>query len=390
VLLTSAGATAVSFSPGPLGLCRDVSERIVCSREPAEAAEELLHLLARRRFAWVILSDEVLLEALLAGGNAAALSGWFPFDPADRRVTDLLLSKHAFAERLKGLHIAIPASRFASSARQALAAAREFGYPVVVKGDRGFGGLEVRVAFDARDLQRAARELLRRYSRVLVQHFVAGARVSACALFARGELTAFKAYRAECAYPDERSASTEHAFFAHEALEPALRALGAATGFHGMAGVDFMYDHEHDALYAIEINPRPTIGFGGTAADREFFSPAIGRLLRGEQVTATAIYDGRERTQTYFPGHLFYLATNARSWNPQSAGRAVACLREARVQEWRLAIWEIARFFYDEARSRFPPARAIFSRVRRSAVVAPLATQVRDDVRIAPRESLVG
>ena len=89
-------------------------------REPAEAAEELLHLLARRRFAWVILSDEVLLEALLAGGNAAALSGWFPFDPADRRVTDLLLSKHAFAERLKGLHIAIPASRFASSARQAL------------------------------------------------------------------------------------------------------------------------------------------------------------------------------------------------------------------------------------------------------------------------------
>jgi hypothetical protein len=248
-----------------------------------------------------------------------------PVSPSDRGALELVLSKHAFVERASELGIDVPESRLAFSVCEAAARAAEIGYPVVLKGDRGFGGLEVGIARDATALKRIGLELLAIYPRILVQRHISGDRISVCALYQHGKLTAYKAYRAECTYPDNQSASTVHEFFSHPSIESTLQTLGEATGFHGMAGVDFMYENERDTLYALEINPRPTIGFAGTSAGRDFFSPAIARFLRHDvpAVPAGALH------------------------GPRAYARLTACLREIRLREWRLIFWESARFLYD-------------------------------------------
>jgi len=346
-LLVGAGAAVSAFSPGPLGLGRDVSERFRCSREPAKAADQLRALLEWRTFDLIVVADELLLRALVDCDDPFAASRWLPVSPSDRGALELVLSKHAFVERASELGIDVPESRLAFSVCEAAARAAEIGYPVVLKGDRGFGGLEVGIARDATALKRIGLELLAIYPRILVQRHISGDRISVCALYQHGKLTAYKAYRAECTYPDNQSASTVHEFFSHPSIESTLQTLGEATGFHGMAGVDFMYENERDTLYALEINPRPTIGFAGTSAGRDFFSPAIARFLRHDVPAVPAAYDGREPTQSYFPGYLFYLASTGALHGPRAYARLTACLREIRLREWRLIFWESARFLYD-------------------------------------------
>lgn len=380
-LLVQSGAAVTSFSPGPLGLSGDVSERLICSREPVLAAHQLRDLLRRRRFDWVIVADEMLLLALIEGVDPAAPPDWLPIDPTDRDAVGLALSKHTFAERAAEIDIRVPEFGFATSMADALRRAREFGFPVVLKGDRGFAGSEVRVCRDTGSLARAIDELIARSGRVLVQRHIVGSPASACVLYDRGAVVAYKAYRAECSYPDVHAASTVHTFFEHPDIEATARALGRATEFHGMAGIDFITDG--DRLFALEINPRPTIGFAGTVANRAFFSPSIRRFLACEPALGTIAYDGREAMQTYFPGYLCYFLKNLAKRDALAFDRLAASLREARSRDAILAAWGISRFAYDEIANRLPGVRTAVARARGSTGTArALPTDGR--VSVAP------
>ncbi len=381
-LLDRAGASVVSLSPGPLGLSGYVAERLRCSRDPQLAAAQLRALVAERHFDWTIVADEMLLRALLEGGDAGRSAAWLPVDPADDAAVRLLLSKHAFVERAAELGIPIPESRIAATVIEAMEYARIIGYPVVLKGDRGFGGSEVRECYDARALAIACRELFATNARLVVQRCIVGLRASACVLYDRGTVAAYTSYRAECCYPDSHSASTVHERFEHDSIAPVARALGRATGFHGMAGIDFMSDG--DALYALEINPRPTIGFAGTEANRAFFAPAVRRLLRGESAGEAIAYDGPATTQSYFPGYLIYFANNLTRRDPRAWRRLFACLREARLLDGGLATWEVSRFAYDEIGKRLPGLHAAAQRARGLGQTPMRALPNPDRARIAP------
>lgn len=322
-------------------------------------------LLARRRFDWIIVGDEFLLRALAERPDRDAFAGWFPVDPLDAGALELLFSKFAFAQAGPRLGLAIPESFVAATLGEALAYAGVLGYPVVIKGDRGFAGLEVRIVDDQPAARAAAAAVLRRYGRVLVQRCIAGLRVGVGALYDRGEPLVYNSYRTECCFPTPTSPSTVHEFFAHPDVEHVVRSLGAATRFHGMLGIDFMVDSVN-GLHPIEINPRPTLGFAGTAANRRFFAPFVARFMRGERGPLVA-YDGREPAQTYFPGHLFYFMRANRRRDARALGRLAACLREARPAHWRIAAWEIARFAYDEMGEHLPRVRAFLDAKRGAA-----------------------
>lgn len=352
-LFEQAGAEVVSFSPGSLGLSGFVAERIRCSREPRSAAAQLRKLLKLRSFDFVVIADELLLAALVeSDGFADATANWLPIDATDVRASELALSKYAFVERASEIGVRVPDSRFAESLTQAATRGLELGYPVVVKGDRGFAGSQVRICHDVTDLRSACRELFAHHARLLVQRHIPGQPVSVCVAYVRGKVAAYKAYRAEYCYPDAHSASTVHTYFEHPAILATAEALGEATGFHGLVGIDFMLDGE--SLYALEINPRPTIGFTGTAANRSFFEPSIRNLVAGTPIAKTIAYDGREKMQTYFPGHLFYMVSHLMTPGPSSWHRFFSCLREARARDAKLTAWEISRFMYDEAKRRVP------------------------------------
>ncbi len=355
-LLAAAGARVSAFSPGQLALSGHVHEHFRSPREPGSSAAGLLALLAERSFDWTIVADEALLRALAERPERARLAGWFPIDPNDANALALVLSKFAFAQAAPQLGLNIPDSFVAESLDRAVAHATALGFPAVVKGDRGFAGLEVHVVRNEAELRAAAAPLFRSYGRLLVQRYVEGVPAAVNVLYARGEPLAYKAYKAECCYPQATSASTVHEFLEHPELERVVRAVGAATKFNGMLGIDFMLDAS-GALHPIEINPRPTLGFSGTAANRRFFAPFARDFLRGEH-RALVAYDGREPTQSYFPGYAFYFVAASKKRDARSFALLLASVRESRPAEWRVAGWEILRFVYDGIGARLPRLRA--------------------------------
>lgn len=372
----------VALSPGPLRLCAHVAAHLPISRHPVHAAHELEATLAKHSFDRVVVADEVLLRALVDQIGERRDAPWAPFDLTDPAIGGFLLSKHAFVETADRFGIPIPPSRIVSSVDHALAYAAEFEYPVIVRGDKGFAGMEVALAGSPAELRRSTAASIERYGRAAIQRFVRGSSVSASVLYASGIPLAIKAYRTDCGFPTPTSASTRHTHFTHPAIEPIVRAIGARTGFDGMAGIDFMHDPATNELFAIEVNPRPTLGFGGSHVSRAFFAPAIRRSL-GDDPAALVVYDGRESVQTYFPGHLFFALTHPQ----ESDARAVsAALAEFRPGDWRTALWEIARFLRDQlasAAKRFVPAedcRQLNARVP----TIPTANTLSDSIELSP------
>jgi hypothetical protein len=356
VLFKSAGARITSLSPWPLRLSGHVAEKIRGSRDPLEAAAELRALLSARRFDWVVVADDALLRALVEHGGRAALQGWFPVDPLDDDALALLLSKHAFTERAPALEVPVPEFRFASTPEEALEYARGFGFPVVVKGAHGFAGLEVHVVDGESEARKRSAEVIARYGRALVQQFIDGVQAGACVVYDRGEPLGYEAYLADCCYPTANSASTVHESFRHPSIEPVVRAIGRATRFHGLLGIDFMYESKTDELYAIEVNPRPTLGFAGTAANRAFFTPVLASFLRGER-TPTAVCKWRARPQVYFPGHVFHFIERADKRSGRAYRQLLACLGEFRLGTVLLAAWETARYIRDRLAALLPLRR---------------------------------
>jgi hypothetical protein len=336
-----------AFSPGPfLRLSSHVSGRFAAPRDPVKAALRLRALLSKRYFDWVIVADDDLLHALLENGSRNELVPWLPFDPLDEATVALLTSKHAFAAQAPGHGIPVPESVLARSLSELLGAATLLGYPLVLKGDRGFSGAEVDIVSDEAALRRRAGRHFERYGAVLVQRYAGTASAAASVLYHRGRPSAYSAYRTLCGYPNATSASTVHETFEHPALDGIVRAVGRATGFHGLLGIDFIHDAASGALYALEINPRPTIGFSGTLANRQFFSPFVAEFLADRAGPGT-VYAGAERVRVYFPTFLCYLATRRGAPDPQNQQRLGLCLREARHADWRLAAWELVRFVRD-------------------------------------------
>jgi hypothetical protein len=342
-LFAEAGLHVTAMSPGPLALCTHVTTHMPISRNPQRAARDVLALLATRTFDWVVVADEVLLHALVASGGDSDQAPWAPFDLTDPTVGRFLLSKHAFVEQASRFGIAIPPSRLVTSVEEGLAFAGEFDYPLLVRGDRGFAGMEVTIASDPAELCRATSDSIQRYGRAALQRFIRGSSISVSVLYAGGVPLAIKAYRTDCGFPTPISASTRHGHFAHPAIEPVVHRIGALTGFDGMAGIDFMHDPATNELLAIEVNPRPTLGFGGARVNREFFTPAIHRFLSGE-AQPLITYDGREPVQTYFPGHLFFALAHPRKTDVRAVA---AALSEFRPSDWRTALWEVGRFARD-------------------------------------------
>jgi glutathione synthase/RimK-type ligase-like ATP-grasp enzyme len=347
-LLRAAGARVTGLSPWPLRLCSAVAENIAGPRDPREAAATLRRLLAERHFDHVVVADDALLRALIEFGDRDALRGWFPVDPADDDALAFVLSKHAFTEGATRIGVPVPEFAFARSVDEALDAARSLDFPVVVKGPYGFGGLEVTVAHDAAAVRAASLDVLERYGRALVQRRIDGPNAGACVVYDRGVPLGFKAYLADCAYPTANSASTVHELFEHPALEPIVRAIGAATGFHGLLGIDFVIDRTTGTPFAVEVNPRPTLGFAGATANLRFFAPLLARFLGGSaERLPTAVYAGPAQLQAYFPGYLFYALRARRFGERATYRRLLACLGEIRAAELPLAAWQTLRIVRD-------------------------------------------
>ena len=176
-------------------------------------------------------------------------------------------NKAQLARRLGEVGIRHPKTRRVAASNGAEAAAREIGYPVVVKPVCGAGSRGVCVAHDALDLRRAvdgARDAGGRAD-VLVQEYVRGAAASVSLLGNGRDVVPLTVNAQTIGSPPSFEYLGGETPFEHPlaalAVNAALDTCRAVAGLRGFVGVDVVLT-ETDAV-VIELNPRLTTAYLG-------------------------------------------------------------------------------------------------------------------------------
>jgi predicted ATP-grasp superfamily ATP-dependent carboligase len=196
------------------------------------------------------------LRKPLLGSSAAAI----------RRASD----KARLPNLLSGLGVRHPETRTLTRDKHPARPAGDIGYPIVVKPARGAGSHGVRLARDARELNRAV-DFARRSTgggRVLLQEYVRGVAASV-SLLANGSDAVALALNAQAigSAPRFSYRGGETPFdhpLARRAIAAAIETCRALPGLRGFVGVDLVLTQSD--VVVIEVNPRLTTAYLGVRA----------------------------------------------------------------------------------------------------------------------------
>jgi hypothetical protein len=188
---------------------------------------------------------------------------------------------------------------------------------VLVKAARGFAGNGVRAAASKEELLEAFRGFENR-APLLVQRFEAGRVGSTQVLFDRGRPACWaSSYKAEV-FPEPFGPSTVREMMVHPEMEGVLEAVGRMTGFHGLAGVDWVHRAGDGSLVVIEMNPRPAPVVHLGHLSGVDFSAAIGDMVAGREAVRRPRDVGPRRVLLF----------------PQEAARCIAYRRWRELLAW--------------------------------------------------------
>ena len=207
-------------------------------------------------------------------------------------------SKAGFSRLLDQLGLPQPATRIVKSAGELRDAIR---FPCVVKTSVGTASRGIWFVRDDGDLEGALQELSAQdlkvngafADEVLVQEFVAGATEKAQAVFCRGKLLGFHAYRQIAAGAGGGEAIKQ------SARRPEVRALLATIGeklaWHGALSVDYVLPDDGATPLLIDCNPRLVEPMSAYLAGADLVGLLL-RISKGE--TPAAAPEGREGVRT--------------------------------------------------------------------------------------------
>jgi predicted ATP-grasp superfamily ATP-dependent carboligase len=162
--------------------------------------------------------------------------------------------KAGFSRVLETLSMPQPPTRIVTSAAELRAAVR---YPCVVKTAIGTASRGVWVVREVIDMNRAVQEIETVdgfAGEVLVQALVAGATEKAQAIFHRGELLGFHAYRqiAEGAGGGDAIKQSVR----RDRVRADLASIGRHLDWHGALSIDFIMPEDGSGPFYIDANPR--------------------------------------------------------------------------------------------------------------------------------------
>lgn len=103
------------------------------------------------------------------------------------RIINNVRKKDVFFKTLERIGVPYPETVFAEDLDEARKKAKNIGYPVIVKPDRGYGGIGLRKAINAKTLEAIFKTVNRRCRRLLIQEFVNGKAASASLISSKGK-----------------------------------------------------------------------------------------------------------------------------------------------------------------------------------------------------------
>jgi phosphoribosylaminoimidazole carboxylase (NCAIR synthetase) len=275
-MLTVAGCTVTALCPADTSLAHSwlIEKRIIVPRNADRAVEALRDAVSAEHFDFVAIADEAMLIAL-----ASRLEPWMravlPFAP-DSVTAALILDKNRMLDAMDAAGVSMPPFARVHGRAELEAAAARIGFPLVLKDAVGCGGVGVRLASTPQELPQAF-DSLAPAGECVAERFVIGRAGCTDALYDHGIPRCWtSAYMLE-QWPTAFSPATVRQPVSAPGVEAMLRAVGAATGFHGLGGLDWIED-ENGTLLFLEFNARVTHVVGPA---RPAFGREIGALLAG-------------------------------------------------------------------------------------------------------------
>jgi predicted ATP-grasp superfamily ATP-dependent carboligase len=219
--------------------------------DPAGYLAFVENLLAARHFDVLLPIHEQGFLLARAGQRLVDRVGLALPDFADYRIAH---SKAGFSRLLDRLGLPQPATRILTSASEVRDAVR---FPSLIKTSVGTASRGVWLVRNEDELEIALHDLNTRGAfadEVLVQEWIAGATEKAQAVFCRGQLVGFHAYRQIAAGAGGGDAIKQSV--SRPRLRAHVAAIGERLAWHGALSVDCILRDDDDTPLLIDCNPR--------------------------------------------------------------------------------------------------------------------------------------
>ena len=253
--------------------------------------------------------------------------------------------RHLMAGLLSGKGVVVPEIRQlkANTAEEILSLIDELGLPVVVKGPRGEGGEQVRIAETADDAIATANELyIETRTLPALQEYIDGPVYQVGGLFDDGRpIRLLAGEKTEMLPPRTGPAIALKSCDEPDLVEAAIRVF-AVLGYSGIAGADFVRGADGGFRF-LEVNPRIWGSWG--------FAKRLGidlfgewsRQLRGEPLTEDLAFEP-DRFWVKMPEYLFAQPKTRRSILLRS-------LHPAAIRSWswgqpRILMYQLRRAYW--------------------------------------------
>jgi hypothetical protein len=308
-LYAAAGATVhVMCAPGSfLAQTRFAAAVFDGSADPATMCALLeQHLTANgERYAAVILCDDDVLAALVQRADEAWAGRCLPFagGAADRALLQRAVSKSAFLDACMSAGLPIPASTLCVAVDEALGAAGELGYPVVVKADRGSGGRAVAIVDDPAQLARSY-DAFAVAGPVTIQRLLRGRVGATDVIFDDGRPLCWSSFYKERLWPERVGPAAVRRYAEPPAIAALARHVGELTRFHGLAVMCWVEDEADGQPRLLELNFRPGPGPSHRGPVRAMFAAGLHSLLYGTPYAGARTPGCAGATMNMFPQAL--------------------------------------------------------------------------------------
>jgi carbamoyl-phosphate synthase large subunit len=180
-----------------------------------------------------------------------------------------VLSKHATLEIASELGLRTPQQSHISAIEDAVGFADLHGYPVVLKGEFGCAGQEVKICATADEIAAAFQFLNRtgnpRNPRVVAQQYVQGVSAMHLAVAASGNVLESLTLLKERTHPQLTGPSSVVKLIVNDEAAHTVSSLMKKLAYSGFGHCDFILESGSQAAYLLEFNPRPgpACGLGG-------------------------------------------------------------------------------------------------------------------------------
>jgi len=289
---------------------------IPSSPQKEKYLEELIILLKKEQYDWIILESDVLINYLNAFlEDEDIFKKIMPISNIEHRY--MLSSKNGFSKFCIENGIDTPGYYTYNKREDAEEIKNKLKFPVVNKLEFSWGGTDMFISWNYQEFI-ANLDKLPIDQNVLIQEYISGEELRIDALYYKGILVSYLSANVLDNSKSKFSYATRRNYYENKFIHPQLVELGSKLGLNGFANITYMHNPSTGKYNLIEVDPRPNswIVYSRFIAKNNFFE-GVKRIVSGEYI------NGFQKMGIFKPNveiGLFYKDIRRAIWKKDKKG----------------------------------------------------------------------